>query len=111
MMSSVTQRRRIVILGGGPAGLSAALALTDPTLHPDALAAGASPAQFDAAATIARQNDALADLCTIAHVAARRSKDPTDQNRWQAMAVTALRAWGAEGVVTAYNSRRVTADE
>lgn len=77
----------------------------------DALAAGASPAQFDAAATIARQNDALADLCTIAHVAARRSKDPTDQNRWQAMAVTALRAWGAEGVVTAYDSRRVTADE
>lgn len=35
MMSSVTQRRRIVILGGGPAGLSAALSLTDPALHPN----------------------------------------------------------------------------
>ena len=67
----------------------------------DALVAGASPAQFDTAATIARQNDALADLCTIAHVAVSRSKDPAEQQRWRAMGVTALRAWGAEGVATA----------
>lgn len=67
----------------------------------DALVAGTSPAQFDAAATIARQNDALADLCTIAHVAVLRSTDPAEEQRWRAMAFTALCAWGAEGVVRA----------
>ena len=71
----------------------------------DALAAGASPAQFEAAATIARRNDALADLCTIARVAVLRSKSPADQQRWRAMAVTALRAWGAEGAVEALAHR------
>ena len=31
----MTQRRRICIVGGGPAGLAAALSLTDPTTHPN----------------------------------------------------------------------------
>ncbi|MGB8859520.1 MAG: AAA family ATPase [Ilumatobacteraceae bacterium] len=66
----------------------------------DALADGGSAQGLEAAAAIARQHDALADLCVIAHVAARRAADPGEAQRWRTMAVSALRAWGAEGVVS-----------
>lgn len=63
----------------------------------DALAARSDLERFAAAAAAARANDALADLCVIANLAAERATDVVEQARWKTMALSALQAWGAEG--------------
>lgn len=62
----------------------------------DAMASHATTDQFVSAAATARSHDALADLCIIATIAGRRSEGPEEQQRWAAMAQSALRAWGAQ---------------
>ena len=62
----------------------------------DAMASHATTDQFVTAAATARSHDALADLCIIATIAGRRSQGPAEQQRWAAMAQSALRAWGAQ---------------
>ena len=63
----------------------------------DALSARGGSERFTAAATAARAHDALADLCLIANLAAEHSTDVVEQAKWKTMALSALRAWGAEG--------------
>ena len=65
----------------------------------DALAAGAGNDGLELAATTARQNDALADLCIIAVIANGRTDDAEARARWGTMARSAMRAWGAEGAL------------
>lgn len=62
----------------------------------DAMASHATTDQFVTAAATARSHDALADLCIIATIAGRRCDDQVEQQRWSAMAQSALRAWGAQ---------------
>ena len=60
---------------------------------------GGDTARFEVVAAAARANDALADLCLIAHLAARSASRADEQAQWHSMATAALRAWGAEGLV------------
>lgn len=63
----------------------------------DALRARGGSERFAEAAAAARSHDALADLCVIANLAAEHSTDVVEQAKWKTMALSALRAWGAEG--------------
>ena len=55
--------------------------------------------RYAEAAAAARAHDALADLCIIANLAAEQCTDVVEQANWKTMALSALRAWGAEGPV------------
>ncbi|MEQ1699689.1 MAG: AAA family ATPase, partial [Ilumatobacteraceae bacterium] len=63
----------------------------------DAISARGGSERFAEAAAAARSHDALADLCVIANLAAEYATDVVEQAKWKTMALSALRAWGAEG--------------